>query len=158
MTRLIAAAAQKFREIFGSRNTVAVSAPAWVAAGNVGRGGRALASLFRTVGDALPEALKGDIGAEFGRELQGRRLLIMGEISTLDAQQLAAISERLRQRAAKVRSSGWVVVVFPGDFAQISQSANGLLYTETNLVRATGARNRRLRFFSAFPVEGGFPR
>ena len=116
-TRLITAAVQKCRAIFGNRTSVVVSAHAGVDAANVRCGGRTLASLFRTVGDELPESFKGDIGIELKRELQECRLFAIGEISMVCSQKLAAISERLRQCATEEKSFGWAGAVFSGDFA-----------------------------------------
>ena len=104
-TRITTAAVQKCREIFGNRTSVVVSARVGVDAENVGCGWRTFASLLRTVGDALPEAIKGEFGIELNLELQECRLHVIGEISMVGSPKLAAISERLRQCATEENPS-----------------------------------------------------
>ena len=93
-TRVISAMAQRCRDIFGSRQSVVVAAHTGVAVSNVGCGGRTLAGLFRTTGETIDE-LKGQKLRDLKRELEECRILIIGEISMVGSQQLAAVSERL---------------------------------------------------------------
>ena len=105
--------------IFGTRGSVVAAAHTGVEASNVGCGGRTLASLFKITGDTYMGELKGPMGKELGMELRECRILIINEISMAGSQQLAAVSERLRECADAESSSGGVGVVFSGGFAQL---------------------------------------
>ena len=52
-------------------------------------------------------------------ELEQCRILVIDEISMVGSHQLAAVSERLRQRTGLAPSFGGVGVVFSGDFAHL---------------------------------------
>ena len=118
-TRVITSTVQKCMGIFGARGSVMVAARAGVAASNVGCGGRTMASPFRITGDTYPDGIKGPTGKDLRREPRECRILIIEEISMSGSQQLAAVSERLRQCADAESSFGVVGLVFSGDFAQL---------------------------------------
>ena len=69
--RLLTAIAADVRSVFGSEGAVVVGARTGMAASSVGSGGRTLAGLFRTMGDAEPEELTGDQLRELQKDIGG---------------------------------------------------------------------------------------
>ena len=139
-TRVISEIAQRYRDTFGSRQSVVAAAHTGVDASNVGCGGRTLACLFRTIGATIDE-LKGGELRELKSELEECRILVMGEISTVGPQQLDAVSERLMQCTGLAPAFGGVGVVFSGDFAHLPPIGKGRSYTMQNPARAAVGRN-----------------
>ena len=110
---------RKVREIFAPCDSEFVSAHTGVAASNVGFGARALASLFKTMGESGHMPVDGETMRSLHRLFPRCALLITDEISMVGAQKFAAASIRSWESKINLDIFGGMGAALCGDFAQI---------------------------------------